>query len=131
MAGEDNKAVYRRYVQLLAHPERIDEIVAPDFVGHDLPPTLPKGIEGLRAYRRAVMAGFPDQVSEIQDLLADGDKVSARLVLRATHTGEYAGRAPTGRPLTLDVYEIVRIANGKVAERWCLLDRAALAQQLG
>ena len=88
MGNEANKALYRQYVQALAHPDKIDDVVAPNFIGHDLPPQLPKGIEGLRAYRRAVMAAFPDQASEIQDLLAEGDKVSARLVLKGTHKGD-------------------------------------------
>jgi predicted ester cyclase len=130
MSIEDNKALYRRYVQTLAHPDRLDEVIAQDFTGHDLPPDLPKGIDGIRAYRRAVMAAFPDQTSEILELVAESDKVSARLMLRGTNTGPFRGQPATGRRIEVEVYEIARIANGKVAERWCLLDRAALAQQL-
>ena len=130
MGNEANKAIYRNYVRTLAHPDEIDDVVTANFVGHDLPPQLPKGIEGLRAYRRAVMAAFPDQISEIQDLVAEEDKVSARLILRGTHKGDYAGMKATGKTLALDVYEIVRIEGGKVAERWCLLDRVGLMQQL-
>jgi len=131
MSIEDNKAVYRHYVKVLAHPERLDEVIAQDFVAHDLPPHFPKGIEGIRTYRRAVMGGFPDQTSEILDLVAEDDKVCARLVLRGTHSGEFNGMKPSGKTIAVEVYEIARIANGKVAERWCLLDRAALMQQLG
>ena len=36
----------------------------------------------------------------------------------------------TGKTLAVEVYEIARIESGKVAERWCLLDRAAMLQQL-
>jgi predicted ester cyclase len=131
MSLEDNKLLYRRYVKLLAHPDRIDDAVALDFIAHDLPPDMPRGIEGLRAYRRAVMTAFPDQTSEIQDIVAEGDKVSARLLLRGTHSADYAGVKVTGRKVAVQVYETVRIENGKVAERWCLLDRASLMQQLG
>jgi predicted ester cyclase len=130
MSIEDSKSLYRHYVKVLAHPDRLDEVIAPDFVAHDLPPGSPQGIDGIRAYRRAVMAAFPDQTAEIQDLIAERDRVSARLVLRCTHTGEFAGMKATGRKLEAEVYEIVRIENGKVAERWCLLDRASLMQQL-
>ena len=130
MGNEANKSIYRNYVRALAHPDQIGDVVTENFVGHDLPPQLPKGIEGLRAYRRAVMAAFPDQVSEIQDLMAEGDKVSARLVLKGTHKGDFAGIKATGKTLAVEVYEIARIEGGKVAERWCLLDRAAMMQQL-
>ena len=111
-------------------PVVIAAYITANFLGHDLPPQLPKGIEGLRAYRRAVMAAFPDQVSEIQDLIAEDDKVSARLVLKGTHKGDFAGIKATGKTLAVEVYEIARIEGGKVAERWCLLDRAAMMQQL-
>jgi predicted ester cyclase len=130
MSLEENKSLYRHYVRLLAQPDHLDEVAAKDFIAHDLPDTFPKGIEGMRAYRRAVMAAFPDQTSEILDLVAEGDKVSARLLLTATHVNEYAGLAPTGRRFQVQVYEIVRIEDGKVAERWSLLDRTSLIQQL-
>ena len=130
MSLEENKSLYRHYVKLLAQPDHIDEVIAADFIGHDLPPTLPKGIEGMRAFRRAVMTAFPDQTSEILDLVAEGDKVSARILLTATHAKEYAGMKPTGRKFQVEVFETVRIEDGKVAERWSLLDRANLMQQL-
>ena len=55
----------------------------------------------------------------------------ARLILRGTHTGEFNGMKPSGKTIAVEVYEIARAANGKIAERWCLLDRASLMQQLG
>src|ERR1700761_2965286 len=86
MSVESNKSLYRQYVRVLAYPDRLDEVIAQDFVAHDLPPHFPKGIEGIRSYRHAVMAGFPDQTSEIVDLVAEADKVCARLILRGTHS---------------------------------------------
>ena len=68
MGIEDNKAIFRRYVQLLTKPEQLDEIVSADFVGHDLAPGLSPGIEGLRAFRRAAMKAVPDQTAEIQEI---------------------------------------------------------------
>jgi hypothetical protein len=41
MSSADNKDLYRRYIELLWQPERLDEVLAPDFVAHDLPPGLP------------------------------------------------------------------------------------------
>jgi predicted ester cyclase len=98
--------------------------------GHDLPPGLPHGIEGLRTFRRFVMAALPDQTGEIQQLVAEGDKVAARIRLEGTHRSDLMGRKASGKRLTTHVFEIVRIANGKIAERWALLDRESLIQQL-
>ena len=131
MTLEENKSLYRHYVKLMAQPDHLDEVVDKDFIAHDLPPGFPKGIEGIRAWRRAVMAAFPDQTSEIQELIAEGDKISARLLLKGTHKGDFGGMKATGRKIQVMVFEIVRIENGKVAERWGLLDRASLMQQLG
>ena len=38
--------------------------------------------------------GFPDVVSTIEDIIAEGDKVVARWRSRATHQGEYMGTTP-------------------------------------
>jgi predicted ester cyclase len=130
MSLEENKALYRHYVKLLAHPDHLDEVADKDFTAHDLPPHFPKGIEGLRAWRRTVMAAFPDLHSEIQDIIAEGDKVSARLLLSGTHKGDFAGVKPSGRRITVEVFETVRIEDGKLAERWSLFDRDGLLQQL-
>lgn len=128
---EDNKALFRKYVKLLATPERLDEVVSRNFVGHDLPAGLPPGLEGLKTFRRAVMNAFPDQTSEIRDILCEGDKVAARIWIEGTHRGEFMGFAATGRTGGAYVFEIALIENGKIVERWALLDRAGLIQQLG
>jgi predicted ester cyclase len=130
MSLAENKSLYRHYVKLLGQPDHLEDVVTKDFIAHDLPATFPKGVGGLRAYRRAMMAAFPDQTSEIQDLIAEGDKVGARLLLTATHLHEYAGLKPTGRKFQVDVFETVRITDGKISERWSLLDRVSLVQQL-
>jgi predicted ester cyclase len=131
MGIEENKVLFRKYAKLLATPERLDEVVSADFVGHDLPPSVPPGIEGLKTFRRAVMKAIPDQISEIQDIIGEGDKIAARIWLAGTHRGDFMGIAATGKPVGAYVFEIARVENGKVAERWALLDRASLLQQLG
>ncbi|MGO9602125.1 MAG: ester cyclase [Candidatus Binataceae bacterium] len=131
MEVEENKAPFRKYLQLLATPERLDEVVSADFVGHDLPPGSPPGIEGLKTFRRMVMKAFPDQTTEIRDILCEDDKVAARIWIEGTHRGDFMGFAPAGKRTGADEFEIARIENGKIAERWALLDWASLFQQLG
>jgi len=131
MSSVENKALYRRYIELLWQPDRLNEVLAPNFVAHDLPPGLPPGQDGLKALRRLVEHAFPDLKPTIRDILAEGDRVAARVGLEGTHRGDFMGVAATGRPVATEVFEIVRIEAGKIAERWVLRDRLSEFQQLG
>lgn len=77
------------------------------------------------------MKAFPDQIAEIRDILCEGDKVAARIWIEGTRRGDFMGFAPTGKRSGAYVFEIARIENGKIVERWALLDMASLLQQLG
>lgn len=131
MSLAENKALYRRYIELLWRPEQLDEVLTADFVAHDLPPGLPRGREGLKALRRLVERAFPDLKPTIRDILAEDDKVAARIGLEGTHAGDFMGVAPTGNRVATELFEIVRIDGGKIAERWVLRDRLGEFQQLG
>jgi len=133
MSTEENKALFFRYQDALRskNPEDLKAVLAPDFVGHDLPPGLPPGPEGLTLFRKKVNEVFPDQKMVVEDLMAVDDRVIARFTLTQTHQGEYMGIAATGKPVTLELIEIDRMANGKIAERWARLDFLSLLRQLG
>ena len=133
MSTEENKALFFRYQDALRanNPDDLNAVLAPDFVGHDLPPGLPSGPEGLILFRTKVNEVFPDQKMVVDDLITVDDRVIARITLTQTHQGEYMGIAATGKPVTLELIEIDRIANGKIAERWAQLNFLHLLQQLG
>ena len=133
MSTEENKALFFRYQDALRskNPEDLKAVLATDFVGHDLPPGLPPGPEGLILFRKKVNEVFPDQKMVVEDLMAVDDRVIARFTLTQTHQGEYMGIAATGKPVTLELIEIDRMANGKIAERWARLDFLSLLRQLG
>jgi len=71
----------------------------------------------------------------VEDVIAEGDKVVARWVVRGTHKGEFMGPTgsipPTGKQVTVLAIHIFRIADGKFIERWPERDRLGLLQQLG
>ena len=50
---------------------------------------------------------------------------------RGTHKEEWLGIPPTNNPINLTVIEIYRIADGKIAEQWVILDALGMLQQLG
>jgi predicted ester cyclase len=67
----------------------------------------------------------------LEDSVAAGDKVAARITFRATHEGEFQGIPPTGQQVTFSFIELNRMEGGKVAEHWVELDLLGLLQQLG
>ena len=67
----------------------------------------------------------------IDDIMADGDKVTARFTARGTHKGEFMGLPPTGKPITMTGIEIFRVENGKITELWGEANLMGLMQQLG
>jgi predicted ester cyclase len=67
----------------------------------------------------------------LQDIVAEDDRVAARVRLRGHHRGEFAGVQPTDRLIHMELFEIVRIAQGKIVERWLMRDRLSEMLQMG
>ncbi len=134
MSVEENKAMYRRYIEEVWNKGNLavlDEIFAPNYVIHEpLPTGLPQ-IEALKQRVTMIRTAFPDHQFTIEDMVAEGDKVVARLTIRGTHKGEFMGIAPTGKQLTVREIEFVRFEGGKLAELWPLVDNLGMMQQLG
>ncbi len=134
MSVEDNKALYRQYDEALSQRDfaRFDEIFAPNYVYHSPGvPELPPGPEGLKQLLSGYVAAFPDVRTTIEELIAEGDQVVARLTYSGTHQGAFQGIAPTGKQITMSSIDIVRIADGKIVEEWESPDNLGLLQQLG
>lgn len=107
------------------------EIIAPDFVDHTNPPGMQHGLEGHNMIVSIFNSAFSDFGFEIEDILAEGDKVAIRVTMRGTHTGELFGIPATGRRVMVSGTHFLRIANGRVAEHWGTNDDMGLMQQLG
>jgi len=63
-------------------------------------------------------SAFPDGEMVVDELVAEGDRVVARVTMSGTHRGEYAGMRGTGRVVRAEGIEIFRLADGKLAEGW-------------
>jgi predicted ester cyclase len=75
--------------------------------------------------------GFPDVISTIEDLIAEGDKVVARWRSHATHRGEYMGISPTGNRVEFTGISFYRIEGSKIAQSWSVEDQFGLMGQIG
>jgi steroid delta-isomerase-like uncharacterized protein len=134
MSLEDNKQLVRRliYEDINRGDQAVAaEIIAPDFVDHTNPPGMQHGLEGHNAIVAIFNSAFSDFSFEIEEMIAEGDMVAIRVVMRGTHTGELFGIPPTGRRVTASGTHFLRIANGKIAEHWGTNDDLGLMQQLG
>lgn len=67
----------------------------------------------------------------VEDLIAEGDKIVARLTLSGTQQGAFMGIPPTGKHATVSDIEIFRITGVKAVETWVQVDFLGLLQQLG
>src|SRR5829696_3874853 len=129
---ERNKDVARQLIERVfvrQEDSAIDELVASDFVPHTFGP-MPPGREGLRAGMKRAGAGVSDPQFEIHDLIAEGDRVVARLTTSARHTGTFMGLEGTGNRYSIDEIHIFRIRDGRLVEHWHAFDTADLMRQL-
>ena len=107
-----------------------DEVLAPDFWSHDWPEGFGAGPDGFRDFYAGVRSSAPDARYEVDDVLAAGDKVVVRWRIVGTHTHNWFGVAPTGRPLELEGIAIYRVAEGRLKERWVVYDGLKSARRL-
>jgi steroid delta-isomerase-like uncharacterized protein len=119
---EENKAIVRRVYEIVSTGdfERAAEIVdqdAPDneLLSHDPPGRL---IDTFKETFAEAREGFPDLGITIEDVMAEGDRVTARVVMRGTHRGEFQGITPTGKRIEVRAIDMFRISNGKIVEHW-------------
>jgi predicted ester cyclase len=129
---EENKHLVEQIVdRIFVHQEdaAIDELVSEDFVPHTYGP-MPKGREGLREGMKRAGAGVSEAEFTIHDLIAEGDRVAARLTTSARHTGKFMGVEPTGRRYSIDEIHIFRLRDGQLVEHWHAFDTANLMAQL-
>ena len=134
MSTEANKATVRRFYEEVFNQKNraaIEEFVDRNGIDHALPPGLPAGIEGSKQFITMYLTAFPDLHFTVEDMIAEGDKVVARLTTGGTQQGEFMGIPPTGKQATITAIDINRIVGGKSVEHWLNMDTLGLLQQLG
>ncbi|OGO53776.1 MAG: hypothetical protein A2Z32_10670 [Chloroflexi bacterium RBG_16_69_14] len=131
-ATTNNRAIVRRVLSVFNTGDLaiLDELVAPDYTNHNAPPGAPQGLEGRKQTVAMFRRGFADLESTVEDEIAEDDRVVVRVNLRGTNTGDFMGRPPTGRQMSVVGIDIFRVVGGKVTDRWGVLDMQALSQQL-
>jgi predicted ester cyclase len=134
MSAEENKAVVRRFFEELLSTDNLamaDEILSPGFRFYFAGSPDPMDLESYKEFLMARRAAFPDRRFVVEDMIAEGDKVSARFTMRGTHKGELRGIAPTGREVTMTGIDMIRLSEGKMVEDRVEVDQLGMMQQLG
>lgn len=131
---EVNKDLIRRMEDEIFNKRRagaVDEFLSPDYVLRTAAEGTPADREVARGAIGMYLAGFPDLRVEVEELVAEGDRVVAVLRYHGTHNGDLFGMPPTGRRISVRQIAVYRIKDGKVIEEWEVSDQMGLMQQLG
>lgn len=134
MTPEENKALVRRFYAEIdkGNLDAMDEIVAEDYIDHNPPPFpgLAPGRAGLKQAFEIFWKATPGR-HEIEDQIAEGDKVVTRMTSYGKHEGDLPGAPRTGNELKMTSITIHRIEQGKLAEKWAEKDVMTFLTQIG
>jgi predicted ester cyclase len=133
LSTEENKALVRRFYEEIdrGNVEAMDELVSENYIDHNPPPfPFPPGRQGLKDAFKLFWEATPGR-HEIEDQIAEGDKVVTRLTAYGKHEGDLPGAPRTGNDMKMTAVAIHRIADGKLMEKWSNKDELALLQQIG
>lgn len=135
MSAEQNKAIVRRWFDEVWNQQRsgtIDELLASDGVVSGLSPNGPsKGPPAFRPFWQQFIGAFPDIRITVEDAIAEGDMVAARIRFTGTHRGNHLGAPPTGKSVTGTGLVLVRLRNGQIAESWNEFDALKIFLETG
>jgi predicted ester cyclase len=132
MSTETNKEVVRRFVNevfVRLDPTAVDELVADDFESHSWP-SKGNAKESLKATTQGMRNTLDEIRFEIDDLIAEGDRVAARLTAGARQIGPFMGIEPAGKSYEIGEIHIFRLRDGQIVEHWHQMDAMALMTQL-
>ena len=134
MSTEENKTNVARWREEIWNNRNvsvIDELAAPDYVGHLAGTPEPvRGPEALKRLFAAYLGAFETHVTP-EFLVAEGDLVAVHDTNWLKHTGEFQGAPATGKDLTWSSTDIYRFVHGRVVEQWFEADLTGMMQQLG
>ena len=132
--SEENKAIIRRFIK--SYNDRnldiFEELVSPDYVDHT---HGTKGREAFKALFTMAFEGFPDWFEDVQEIIAEGDRVWVRVIATGTHTGDWnlmgTPLPATGRKVRMEMVFIWKIVDGKLIEGRGVDESVDFLRQLG
>jgi predicted ester cyclase len=112
--------------------DELDEVLHPDFVIHGVLGTEETlTFEEYQRFAERMVTAFPDMQYGNEAMIVEGDTVAVRSTMTGTHEGDLFGIQPTGNEIEVTELLFCRMQDGKVIEKWDLIDGLSLLQQLG
>lgn len=131
---EKNKAVVIRFNKEVIEEgnlESFKELMDDHFINHSAPAGVDNGSKGMiDTFNNILRPAMPDIKVSIHEQIAEGELVTSRKTISGTHTGNLFDVAATGKQISIDVIDIVRIKDGKYFEHWGINTLFAVLQYL-
>lgn len=131
--SEENKAVVRRFYEAFGAEdmEALKEVLARDLIAYTHAQaeaqTREQQLQGIAMWLESFETDF-----DVEEQIAEGDKVATRVTLRAVHSrGEFMGVQPSGKQIDLGGMSFERIKDGRIVHRRVESDWLKVMQQLG
>jgi predicted ester cyclase len=119
---ENNKAIVLRFNQEVIGQGNVDSFNAlmdDGFVNRSAPAGMDNGPQGMIWFFNEILRpAMPDIKVIIHDQIAEGDMVTTRKTISGTQTGPLLGAPATGRSISIEVIDMVRVKDGKYFEHW-------------
>lgn len=134
MTPEASKRVMIRFTEFIntASETLAAELISPDAIFHVPGRSEPmRGPAGYLAIIHMMRGGFPDIQWTLEEMVAEGDKVAARFIMRGTHLGTFFGTPSTGKTIAVQALNIYRLSHGQIVEETGQPDLLGLLQQIG
>ena len=103
----------------------------PEIVVHGLSGEMRGSQQVKPFYTQGLFRAFDPWRIVVEEVVAEGDKVAARITESGTMVGSLMGREPTGKSFTIQAAQICHLREGKVAEMWGFRDSGSQMRQLG
>jgi steroid delta-isomerase-like uncharacterized protein len=133
MSTEQNKATARRFQEEFnaRNWDGCRSLLAPDCRSYQPGAPGPLNNDQFTGVGQMFASAFPDLNVTIQDQVAEGDKVVARISFVGTHQHDFQGMPATGKTMNLEGYILDRFIDGKIIEHRAMFDTMTMLQQLG
>lgn len=119
---QQNKELILRYNKEViegGNMETFKAISHPNFVNHSTIEGMDPGYQGMiYFFSQLLHPAFPDLKVEILDMIAEGNKVTTRKKIRATHLGNLMGIEATGKLIEINIIDIIMIEDGLITAHW-------------
>jgi predicted ester cyclase len=129
---ENIDALQRSWLRLKVRDlEGYLELYSNSVIHHGFSSRIRPGIPGLRDHYVALLKGFPDLRIEIDDIIAEGEKIAHRFRFSGTHRGEFLGIPATQKSISASGMQMNLFSGGKCIEVWSVHDSYHFLSQIG